>query len=158
MTLKSKRSGLSFEVPFNVIKISGSLQTTPESEEPSTSNSAFAASDRGYTKLSSLPHGISPTSVMAGAMISPSSEVSSVDPESLRIKQDNSISGGKFDHQHKNILLHVDEFTKLLCPDDARMLVDLLKLAVAGRCSDRSRESLSAVLSALGATSTSIGN
>jgi len=45
-----------------------------------------------------------------------------------------------------------------LCPDDARMLVDLLKLAVAGRCSDRSRESLSAVLSALGATSTSIGD
>ena len=58
----------------------------------------------------------------------------------------------------KSVFLHVDEFTKLLCPDDARMLVDLLKLAVAGRCSDRSRESLSAVLSALGATSTSIGD
>ena len=81
---------------------------------------------------------------MAGAMISPLSEVSSVDPESLRLKQDK--------------YLHVDEFTKLLCPDDARMLVDLLKLAVAGRCSDRSRESLSSVLSALGATNGSVGD
>ena len=38
-----------------------------------------------------------------------------------------------------------------------RMLVDLLKLAVAGRCSDRSRESLSMVLSSLGATKAELG-
>ena len=38
------------------------------------------------------------------------------------------------------------------------MLVDLLKLAVAGRCSDRSRESLSMVLSSLGATNSLVGD
>ena len=38
------------------------------------------------------------------------------------------------------------------------MLVDLLKLAVAGRCSDFSRESLSMVLSSLGATNLLVGD
>ena len=57
-----------------------SLQSSPESEEPSSS--------RGYTKLSSLPHGISASSVMAGAMISPLSEVSSV--ESLKMDSKDS--------------------------------------------------------------------
>ena len=52
----------------------------------------------------------------------------------------------------------MDDYTKLLCADDARMLVDLLKLAVTGRCSDRSRESLSTVLSALGATNALVGD
>ena len=54
--------------------------------------------------------------------------------------------------------VYVDDYTKLLCADDARMLVDLLKLAVTGRCSDRSRESLSTVLSALGATNALVGD
>ena len=81
-------SGGGGEAPACPNDITGSLQTSPESEEPSTSNSAFGSTERGYTKLSSLPHGVSPTSVMAGAMISASSETaSSVDPESLRLKQ-----------------------------------------------------------------------
>ena len=48
----------------------------------------------------------------------------------------------------------LDDFTKLLAQDDARQLVDLLKLAVAGRCNDGgSREALAEVLSALGTAS-----
>lgn len=102
-----------------------SLQTSPESEEPSSGNSVFA--ERGYTKLSSLPHGLSPSSVMAGAMISsPLSEVSSVES---RLFQEKAVAS-----KIGTLFLHIaDEFTRLLCPDDARMLVDLLKLAVAGR-------------------------
>ena len=49
---------------------------------------------------------------------------------------------------------HLDDFTRLLIEDDARLLVDLLKLAVAGRLpSEKSRESLSQVLDSLGAAS-----
>nr|XP_032812660.1 E3 ubiquitin-protein ligase HERC2 isoform X4 [Petromyzon marinus] len=44
----------------------------------------------------------------------------------------------------------LDEFTCLLVPEDTRVLVDLLKLAVAARASERGREVLSAVLSAMG--------
>ena len=110
-------------------------QSSPDSEELSSS--------RGYTKLSSLPHGVSASSVMVGgAMISPLSEVSSV--ESFKDSKESKV--------------YVDDYTKLLCADDARMLVDLLKLAVTGRCSDRSRESLSTVLSALGATNALVGD
>ena len=39
-----------------------SLQTSPESEEPSSSAASMLQAERGYTKLSSLPHGLSPTS------------------------------------------------------------------------------------------------
>ncbi|XP_040568701.2 LOW QUALITY PROTEIN: E3 ubiquitin-protein ligase HERC2-like [Lepeophtheirus salmonis] len=52
--------------------------------------------------------------------------------------------------QTSSIIL--DDFTKLLSQNDTRMLVDLLKLAVSGRCSERSRESLSVVLSTLSAS------
>ena len=112
-------------------------QSSPDSEDFSSS--------RGYTKLSSLPHGVSASSVMVGgAMISPLSEVSSVE---------------SFKNNSKDLSnVYVDDYTKLLCADDARMLVDLLKLAVTGRCSDRSRESLSTVLSALGATNALVGD
>lgn len=53
---------------------------------------------------------------------------------------------------------HLDDFTYLLIQDDARLLVDLLKLAVTGRCRERSRESLSKVLSALGSHNLHIGD
>ena len=92
-------SGGGGETPACPNDITGSLQTSPESEEPTTSNSAFGSTDRGYTKLSSLPHGVSPTSVMAGAMISASSETaSSVDPESLRLKQASQTISSKLHH------------------------------------------------------------
>jgi len=43
----------------------------------------------------------------------------------------------------------IDEFTSLLSADDARVLVDLLKLAVANRAGPRAKESLSQLLTAL---------
>ena len=46
----------------------------------------------------------------------------------------------------------LDEFTKKLGADDARVLVDLLKLAVAGRAAPMGKEALSSVLTALGKT------
>ncbi len=36
----------------------------------------------------------------------------------------------------------MDEFTRIFGQDDIRMLVDLLKLAVVGRCSERAREAV----------------
>jgi len=46
------------------------------------------------------------------------------------------------DQLHPNL----DDFTSLLCQDDARMLVDLLKLAVAGRAVDTAKETIVNVL------------
>uniref|UniRef100_A0AAY4E4J6 E3 ubiquitin-protein ligase HERC2 n=1 Tax=Denticeps clupeoides TaxID=299321 RepID=A0AAY4E4J6_9TELE len=45
---------------------------------------------------------------------------------------------------------YLDEFTSLLVPDDTRVLVDLLKLAVSVRAGEKGREVLSAVLSGMG--------
>ncbi|KAI8508669.1 E3 ubiquitin-protein ligase herc2, partial [Branchiostoma belcheri] len=44
----------------------------------------------------------------------------------------------------------LDEFTGKLSADDARVLVDLLKLAVAGRAGESGKEAISAVLTAMG--------
>ncbi|XP_064481734.1 E3 ubiquitin-protein ligase HERC2-like isoform X2 [Ornithodoros turicata] len=43
----------------------------------------------------------------------------------------------------------LDEFTSTLAPGDARVLVDLLKLAVAGRAPERSRDTIASVLNAM---------
>ena len=43
----------------------------------------------------------------------------------------------------------VDEFTSQLSADDARVLVDLLKLAVATRAGPRARDTLSRLLTGL---------
>ena len=43
-----------------------------------------------------------------------------------------------------------DEFTRIFSQDDIRMLVDLLKLAVAGRCSERAREAVATLLQTMG--------
>uniref|UniRef100_A0A3B3QN49 E3 ubiquitin-protein ligase HERC2 n=1 Tax=Paramormyrops kingsleyae TaxID=1676925 RepID=A0A3B3QN49_9TELE len=45
---------------------------------------------------------------------------------------------------------YLDEFTSLLVPDDTRVMVDLLKLAVSLRSGERGKEVLSAVLSGMG--------
>lgn len=45
---------------------------------------------------------------------------------------------------------YLDEFTSLLIPDDTRVMVDLLKLAVSLRSGDKGKEVLSAVLSGMG--------
>ena len=74
------------------------------------------------------------------------------------LSSSSSMENSKSQDKTKTLVIHADDFTRLLCSDDARMLVDLLKLAVAGRCSDRSRESLSMVLSSLGATNSLVGD
>ncbi|KAM6382365.1 E3 ubiquitin-protein ligase HERC2 isoform 5-T5 [Alca torda] len=45
---------------------------------------------------------------------------------------------------------YLDEFTSLLVPDDTRVMVDLLKLAVSSRAGEKGRDVLSAVLSGMG--------
>ncbi|XP_022531523.2 E3 ubiquitin-protein ligase HERC2 isoform X2 [Astyanax mexicanus] len=45
---------------------------------------------------------------------------------------------------------YLDEFTSLLVPDDTRVMVDLLKLAVSLRSGEKGKEVLSAVLSGMG--------
>ncbi|XP_059922232.1 E3 ubiquitin-protein ligase HERC2 isoform X1 [Gadus macrocephalus] len=45
---------------------------------------------------------------------------------------------------------YLDEFTALLVPDDTRVMVDVLKLAVSHRSGDKGRDVLSAVLSGMG--------
>ncbi|MGH0142689.1 UNVERIFIED_CONTAM: hypothetical protein FKN15_076572 [Acipenser sinensis] len=45
---------------------------------------------------------------------------------------------------------YLDEFTSLLVPDDTRVLVDLLKLAVSARSGEKGKQVLSAVLSGMG--------
>lgn len=52
----------------------------------------------------------------------------------------------------------LDEFTSGLTEDDARMLVDLLKLSIANRVCDGAKETISAVLIALGKVNKSIKN
>lgn len=52
----------------------------------------------------------------------------------------------------------LDEFTSSLSEDDARMLVDLLKLAVANRVCDAAKETISSVLIALGKMKPAIRN
>ncbi|KAK0097381.1 hypothetical protein PV326_002182 [Microctonus aethiopoides] len=52
----------------------------------------------------------------------------------------------------------LDEFTTTLTEDDARMLVDLLKLSVANRVCDGSKETISSVLIALAKSNSSIKN
>lgn len=45
---------------------------------------------------------------------------------------------------------YLDEFSSLLVPDDTRVMVDLLKLAVSCRSGGKGKEVLSAVLSGMG--------
>ena len=51
----------------------------------------------------------------------------------------------------------LDDFTSLLTVEDARVLVDLLKLAVANRVGERGRETLGTVLTAMGKANPEVG-
>ncbi|KAG8176599.1 hypothetical protein JTE90_026848 [Oedothorax gibbosus] len=53
--------------------------------------------------------------------------------------------------------IDVDEFSNLLTSDDARVLVDLLKLAVAGRMSEKAKDIISSVLTNLSKTNPHVG-
>ena len=134
------------EAPACPADVAGvSLETTPDSD----ASSLFG--DRCFgSKLSSLPHGLSALSALgAGVMVSPTStnKPNNPEPYSTREPTKNIVQAPKDSS-------HLDDFTRLLIEDDARLLVDLLKLAVAGRLpSEKSRESLSQVLDSLGAAS-----
>jgi len=52
---------------------------------------------------------------------------------------------------------YLDEFTGLLVPDDTRVMVDVLKLAVSQRSGDKGRDVLSAVLSGMGTAYPQVG-
>lgn len=52
----------------------------------------------------------------------------------------------------------LDEFTSLLIPDDTRVMVDLLKLAVSNRAGEKGKEVLSAVLSGMGTAYPQVSN
>lgn len=53
---------------------------------------------------------------------------------------------------------YLDEFTSLLVPDDTRIMVDLLKLAVSCRSGEKGKEVLSAVLSGMGTAYPQVGH
>lgn len=53
---------------------------------------------------------------------------------------------------------YLDEFTSLLVPDDTRIMVDLLKLAVSCRSGDKGKDVLSAVLSGMGTAYPQVGH
>ena len=139
------------EAPMCPAEVGGvSLETTPDSDV----SSLFG--ERCYgSKLSSLPHGLSALSALgAGVLVSPTStsKVPTEPTVTLRVQNRENIQNTKESG-------YLDEFTKLLVEDDARLLVDLLKLAVAGRLpSDKSRESLSQVLDSLGASNRMISS
>ena len=50
----------------------------------------------------------------------------------------------------------LDNFTRLLSVGDARVMVDLLKLAVAKRVGERGKETLAAVLTTMARTNTEV--
>lgn len=54
------------------------------------------------------------------------------------------------------MFLGLDEFTSRLSADDARVLVDLLKLSVAGRVGSSGKETLSDVLTGLAKSNPSV--
>ncbi|KAF4520878.1 hypothetical protein B566_EDAN007059 [Ephemera danica] len=60
------------------------------------------------------------------------------------------------DHEASHPML--DDFTALLSEEDARSLVDLLKLAVAGRAGPGAQDTISTVLQAMGRTYSSIAD
>lgn len=52
---------------------------------------------------------------------------------------------------------NLDEFSSRLKPDDARVLVDLLKLAVAGRAGDHGQRAVSDTLTAMAKAYSQVG-
>lgn len=113
-----------------------SPRATPESEEfpltifPSMSSSASLSSRASKMSTSAM-------SVIAATLTSNAQVVGEVI---------NSDSGT------------LDEFTTMLSEDDARMLMDLLKLAVAQRVTDNAKNIISSVLISLGKINANIGN
>ncbi|XP_022244118.1 E3 ubiquitin-protein ligase HERC2-like isoform X2 [Limulus polyphemus] len=75
-----------------------------------------------------------------------SSKVSSVAASVLAATFTPTDQGNTLESNQRNL----DSFTSKLSSDDARVLVDLLKLAVSGRVGDKAKETITSVLTALG--------
>lgn len=125
------------EAPIPITEITGlnSHQTTPEIEEVEnplglmTASSCSASISSKHSRMST-----SAMSVIAATLTS-----------NAEVVGDGNIAG-------------LDEFTSLLTENDARLLVDLLKLAVADRIEDeQAKEILSNVLIIMGSTNVNVG-
>ncbi|KAJ8962033.1 hypothetical protein NQ314_005815 [Rhamnusium bicolor] len=126
------------EAPVSLAEIAGlnSHQTTPEIEEnpivlmqSMTASSCSASMSSKHSRMST-----SAMSVIAATLTSHAEVIG-----------DGGLTG-------------LDEFTSLLTENDARLLVDLLKLAVADRIEDeQAKEILSTVLITMGSANTTIG-
>ena len=117
-----------------VSSVSLSINTSPESED-GTSDFCPVFAGPSTSKTQSLPRGSTRgVSALVGAMISTSKGFGTE-----RIEEDKAM-----------LPAGTDEFTRIFSQDDIRMLVDLLKLAVAGRCSDRAREAVATLLQNMG--------
>ena len=57
---------------------------------------------------------------------------------------------GVADHTPQTVASDLEEFTSQLTVEDARVMVDLLKLAVSKRVGERGKETLSEILTAMG--------
>lgn len=122
-------------IPITEITEIHSHQTTPEMEEVEyplglmTASSCSASISSKHSRMST-----SAMSVIAATLTS-----------NAEVVGDGNIAG-------------LDEFTSLLTENDARLLVDLLKLAVADRIEDdQSKEILSNVLIIMGSTNLNVG-
>lgn len=74
-------------------------------------------------------------------------------PADLVSEEGETLDGGDDEGMKRSLVSELEEFTHLLTVEDARVIVDLLKLAVAGRVGENGKETLSIVLNAMGKAS-----
>ncbi|TSK42064.1 E3 ubiquitin-protein ligase HERC2 [Bagarius yarrelli] len=127
---------------------------TPEPEER-TSPNPWQDSKRG--EVTSTEDAITPSSAVTPSAAAASSRpfipvtddpgAASIIAETMTKTKEDSESQNKVSGPEPQYL---DEFTSLLVPDDTRVMVDLLKLAVNLRSGEKGKEVLSAVLSGMG--------
>ncbi|CAG01384.1 unnamed protein product, partial [Tetraodon nigroviridis] len=106
----------------------------PSSEEAVTPSSAMTPSASGTSSRPFIP-------------VTDDPGAASIIAETMTKTKEDSESQSKVIGPEPQYL---DEFTSLLVPDDTRVMVDLLKLAVSCRSGEKGREVLSAVLSGMG--------
>ncbi len=86
-------------------------------------------------------------------------EITGVLPISTESKTSAELSSsGEVVKKKAHIPSGLDDFTKLLTVEDARVMVDLLKLAVANRVGEKGKETLGAVLTAMGKSNPEVSN
>jgi len=127
------------EAPANVaeaVNVTTSPKLTPESEDYPLAMLAMSMSSSASLSSRASKMSTSAMSVIAATLTSNAQVVG----------EDGATASG------------LDEFTSALTEDDARVLVDLLKLAVANRVCTSAKETISSVLIALGKVNSSIGS